>query len=176
MVKIIINYICKDYNIKGRAIFVYIIGLIAALAALLGKIVFTQEILDSQWGAIPFLLLPIVIQLVALKHMRAWSKLANSATFNIIFYEDRFEYRGLISHKTIYYKDVERLVDLDLHVSGRGSSINLEIYQIETLDKKKIQLCCKKLSKENTEKLKDDLIKYTGITMDSKRTNFPKFK
>ena len=143
----------------------------------IGEFIIIKDIfiLDKLDGLI-FLVVPILVQLFIYKYLESYVLFADGSTFDITFYNDKFQYIGLFKNKTIYYTEIDSLTNVTLILKNRIVDSEIEIFQIKPKDKKKIRLSSKGLSKENAEKLKQDLTKYIGLHMDLKQEKFSFFK
>ena len=174
--RIIINYKNKDGAFWHTAIFLAVLFAPLAIACFVGEFVLIKNIIvDNKLDQIPYIILPIPVQLFVFKYLQPGFLLADGCRFDITFHSDRFEYIGRFRNEIIYYTEVDSLNNLNLLIAGGGYASEIEILRIKPKNKKRIQLNCKGLSEENAEKLKHDLPKYVGINMNSKEGKFSFF-
>ena len=173
----IINYKNKFRPYLWLSIISSIILIPFIIVCFIGEFMIIKDIfILNKLDGLIFLVIPISVQLFICKYLESYILLADASTFNITFYNDRFNYIGLFKNKTIYYTEISSLTNLTLLLESLVVDSAIEIFQIEQKNKKKIRLSCKGISKEDAEKLKQDLTKYIGLDMDLKREKLKFFK
>lgn len=163
--EIVTNYKNKDRGFLYGAIFLNIFSGVLVIGCFIAEfLIIKQALLYNVLSLLFLLVAPLIIHLFFYKSIYSQIVLADSATFDITFYYDRFDYIGLFKNKkTINYTQVDSLSKLTLWIHGRGVYTEIDILQITLKDNKRIQLCCNALSIQNAGKLSRDLTTYTGM-------------
>jgi hypothetical protein len=98
--------------------------------------------------------------LIMLRILKPFLTLAGSAKFDIKFYKDRFEYKGMIKQKVVKYNEVESITELLIDIPRNyGSKIDLRVLEIKLKSKKKndrIYIALGGLKEENRGRLEMD--------------------
>jgi hypothetical protein len=103
-------------------------------------------------------------ELIILRGFKPFLTLCGSAKFDITFYKDRFEYKGIIKQKVVKYDEVESITELWI-VTGHcdspdGDGKMLEIKLKSKKKKDRIYILLGALKQENRDKLRMDCRKF----------------
>jgi hypothetical protein len=80
-------------------------------------------------------------ELIILRGFKPFLTLCGSAKFDITFYKDRFEYKGILKQKVVKYDEIESIRELWI-VTGRFDSPDAKILEIKSKSKKKKDRIC----------------------------------
>lgn len=109
----------------------------------------------------------LAIELVFIKFAYFFVIVFGSSVFNIILYNDKFEFKRIFRNKTFYYTDVELLTEISPltgFIQNREGKIR--IIEIKFKNKKTIHMLIKVLANEKEKGLRYDLEKYIKMPME----------
>jgi len=130
----------KYFKQKNKYIILFIIFLIIDIISICFTL-YLDTACMIHTHRVAFVLIATIYELMWLRASKPFLTLCGSAKFDITFYKDRFEYKGILKQKVVKYDEIESIRELWI-VTGRFDSPDAKILEIKSKSKKKKDRIC----------------------------------